>query len=98
MFHNFFFSSNNLENSGHIVRLLKILSQHDTEAHFIPTLSKFDPEAASDVAASNIGTEASNTLTYYFQAVCSIYLISLSGKRPIVHDARSYCSHLFVRE
>lgn len=66
------------------MRLLKILSQHDTEAHFIPTLSKFDPEAASDIVASNIGTEASNTLTYYFQAVCSIYLISLSLERDLL--------------
>lgn len=89
MFH-IFFSSNNLENSGHIMRLLKILSQHDTKAHFISTLSKFDPEAASDIVASNNGMEASNTLTYYFQAVCSIYLISLTGKRPIVYDAQSY--------
>lgn len=67
--------------------LFKTVSQHDIETHLIPTLSKFDPGAILGIVASNIGTEASNILKYRFQAVCSIYLIPLSGKKPIVCEA-----------
>lgn len=48
------------------------------------------------IVASNIGTEASNIVTYHFQPVCSIYLIPLSGRSPLCVEARSYCSHLFA--
>lgn len=67
--------------------LFKTVSQHDIETHLISTLSKFDPAAILGIIASNIGTEASNILKYHFQAVCSIYLIPLSGKKPIVCEA-----------
>jgi len=32
------------------------------------------------IVAPNIGTGASNIVTYHFQSVCSIYLIPLSEK------------------
>lgn len=44
---------------------------------------KSELEAIVDIVASNIGTPASNILTYHFQPVCSIYLIPLSGKNPL---------------
>lgn len=58
----------------------KTVSQYDVAAQLTPTLSKPDPEAIVGIVASNIGTEASNVVTYHFQPVCSIYLIPLSGK------------------
>lgn len=64
----------------------------------VPTQCEFDPEAVSHLVAPIPGTEASRALTYYFQPVCSIYLIFLFGKGPIVYDAWSYCAHLFVGE
>lgn len=66
-----------------ILYFLVQVSQYDVKTHLTPTLSKSDPEAIVGIVASNIGTEASNILTYHFQPVCSIYLIPLPGKSPL---------------